>query len=162
MPADIAASRRSVFASLPAGRLGGAPEGDWLWRKGCPPRSKGAVIGAGRLEDDALCRSLPEPFDECRVAALNVRSGRRLDNEHRIGLRDIDADGIVERLFRICSSLGLAPEYPRGRRKRRERYNSSLTRQTRPVCPSFLQPKSDARKRERYHGLAPGFRHRAA
>ena len=78
---------------------------------------EGALIGAGRLEHDAVCRSVCEPFDQCFVTALVVGKAPACAVGQAVGVemvfRDIDADGIVVHLFRAsaCHS-GLSPGYP--------------------------------------------------
>jgi hypothetical protein len=78
---------------------------------------EGAVIGTGRLEDDAHDRHLRAPLHKRLTPALVVgeATARAVGQATSVEMvfRDIDADGIVLHLFRAfaCHS-GLAPEYP--------------------------------------------------
>jgi hypothetical protein len=101
MRASIAASRRSVLASLPiaSGEAAGLTgidldEGNAGRAQGA---LEGAVIGGGRLEDQALGRRLGEPLHERLTPALVVGEAMARAVGQAMGVemvfRHIDADG---------------------------------------------------------------------
>src|ERR1700683_2539938 len=157
MRASIAASRRSVFASLPiaSGEAAGLTgidldEGNAGRAQGA---LEGAVIGAGRLEDQALGGVWANPFTNALRPHLSLAKRRLAPAAKRWGSGRSFATSTPMVSFCIFSApllviRGSPPSIRPGQRKRRGRSNSSSTRQTvseLPIRPSPLtrgQPPS--------------------